>query len=221
MYSRCVGIVLLLGLWTGILALPTRSELIEYARKNLLVQGTIDKIFFVPTPPNNPIAKLILLGLIHHEKKAIHLLQYRLTEPDVVEALIAALKRGVQVEIIIDHGSLYEKKGAIDQLKKAGAAVTVYQKSYSLMHIKMFLFSCSLARSIVWCGSANTTQNGYMRNQEFITVRDSTLLFEKCLHYFAHLKKSLYRDLIIKTILSLKKSEILTNNCMQEGNVLF
>lgn len=129
----------------------------------------IEGIFFVPDDP----VKKILIGLIHFETRTIRAAVYQLTDPDIVNALIAARNRGVSIEIITDKSCLESKYEKITQLKKHGVKVFVYKKHFSIMHNKIWHFSMNMFnRPLVMMGSANTTQGGLTRNEENVLVID-------------------------------------------------
>lgn len=145
-------------------------ECIKMAQERLVVSGRVQGVLFVPDDP----VKKVLLGLIHSEKKCIKAAVYQLTDPDLVNALLDAHRRGVKIEIITDKSCLQSRYEGISKLKKQKIAVYVYGEIFfSIMHNKFWIFGKNLCnRSIVWSGSANATKSGTTRNEENIFVDD-------------------------------------------------
>lgn len=174
---------------------------IDYAKKNLLVsQGSnrIFKTFFCPD--KEPNAKEILLGLIENEERAIFLAQYVITADDILDALIRAKKRGVIVSVITDKASLEQKKEKISRLKRAKIEVNIYNKHYSIMHHKFFIFIRNLCeKPVVWVGSANCTFSAFSRNKESIVVFNEKTGVQSFYNHFLNLRKELLSKKTIKT----------------------
>lgn len=145
-------------------------ECIQYARERLLHPGNrIEGVFFVPDDP----VKKILIGLIYNEKSLIKAALYQLTDNEIVNALIDARKRGVMVEVITDKSCLLSKHEKISTLKRHGIAVYVYNKAYSIMHNKIWVFGRNFYnRPLLLSGSANATMTGTTRNEENVIVTD-------------------------------------------------
>ncbi len=162
-------------------------ECMNYAKAQLIKPlNKIEGVFFVPDDP----LKQVLIGLIHHEKRAIRAAVYQLTDPDIVDALVSARRRGVSIEIITDKSCLESKYEKITQLKKHGIKVYVYRKSFSIMHNKVWHFSMNLYnKALVMFGSANTTQGGLTRNEENMVVTDRVTIVRSYKEKFDRLKE--------------------------------
>jgi phosphatidylserine/phosphatidylglycerophosphate/cardiolipin synthase-like enzyme len=146
-------------------------DCMNYAKERLVKSGNrVEGVFFVPDDP----VKKILLGLIYHEKKCIKAAVYQLTDPELLKALIDAHKRGVKVEVITDKSCLNSKYEKITKLKKHGIKVWVYEKHYSIMHNKFWVFGKNGLgnKPLLLNGSANPTKHGTTMNEENVQVID-------------------------------------------------
>lgn len=153
---------------------------------NMLIFNTVvHRVLFVPKDE----VKDVLLGLIASEKESIIGAHYRVSDTDVIAALIDAVRRKVHVELIIDKGCLTEKHQRIDHLKKNGIIIHVHKTNY-LMHNKFFLFQRNLYnKTIIWSGSANMSGVGLKKNCENVVVWENQLDFTMYKQYFELLKK--------------------------------
>jgi mitochondrial cardiolipin hydrolase len=184
--------VFLLSSYLFLAATQTNYEVLECikcAQERLVVSGRIQGVLFVPDDP----VKKILLGLIHAEKKSIKAAVYQLTDPDLVDALIDAHKRGVNIEVITDKSCLMSKYEGITKLKRQKIPVYVYgEKFYSIMHNKFWVFGKNLYnKALVWSGSANATKYGTTRNEENVFVDDRSTVVMMYSQKFDRLKKKI------------------------------
>jgi len=69
------------------------------------------------------------------------MIMYRLTTQDIIDHLIAAQKRGVDVQIILDNNGVSTEKptGAFHQLTAAGIKVMKSSPQFSISHVKAFI----------------------------------------------------------------------------------
>ncbi|MGE0009419.1 MAG: phospholipase D-like domain-containing protein [Candidatus Babeliales bacterium] len=119
--------------------------------------------------------KALLMALIHNERNQILAALYNFTEPDVASAIIAAFKRGVDVQVITDVEGLRGKYERISVLYEYGIPVHLYAHYRSLMHNKYFVFADTLGtNSVVWSGSANITKVGLTGNEENVIVTNNS-----------------------------------------------
>lgn len=146
------------------------SDYITYAQETLQPEhGAIHKVLFVP----HDNVKSTLLGLIYNEQKNIHVSMFRLTDKEVVQALLNAHERGIVIKIIVDGGCFFDKNEKITTLKSHGISVRVYNKPYSYMHNKIWIFGKNFnKKSLLWTGSANATYSGLSRNEENVCITD-------------------------------------------------
>ena len=187
---KCVGssrIILLISAAIALISVPAAgmSSHSLFAHQMLLDRATIHRVLFVP----NDDVKQVLLGLIEAEKESVVASLYRLSDKDIIQALIDAHRRGVHVEVVVDHGCMLEKTQKISLLKKSGIPVHVHKTNY-LMHNKFFLFSKNMYnKSIIWSGSVNCTAIGMKKNCENVIVWEHPNDFYLYRQQFERLKR--------------------------------
>ena len=122
-----------------------------------------------------------LIELIHKEKQSIHACVYTFTHRDVIQALIAAKKRGVNVEVIVDRFSI-KPTSPLYKLAEASIPVLVWDpdrvrrmKAHRpLMHNKF----CIFGNQTLWTGSYNFTYEASRMHQENAIVFRNEVLAE-------------------------------------------
>ena len=184
--NRCIALLLMLFSLQG---KPSYSpaDYIQWS-KQALSNRHIYQAFFCPQDK----IKQILLGLIYAEKQCIYACLYQITDTDIVDALIAARKKGVKIEIITDKSCLNSPYNKIQKLRRNGIPVHVYCKGAGIMHNKFFLFGRTIYnKRLLWTGSANATAAGTTRNQENVIVLEQLKLFTQYHTYFKELKKKI------------------------------
>src|SRR5437762_12486745 len=111
--------------------------------KRLAAHGTVRGVFFSlgTTPSHDPqldCAKAII-DLFNAARKTAHVAIFTLTERRIVDAMIAARKRGVTVAVVTDAEQSQSPENAvqkqmIEKLRQAGVAVQVAVKQAALLH---------------------------------------------------------------------------------------
>ena len=114
-----------------------------------------------------------LIEHINNAQHTIHIAAFEFDLEPVTDALIAAQKRGVEVQWVTDdeHGieaDEDEEHNLFPKLEKAGIKVRDDDRS-ALMHDKFWIFD----DQTVWTGSTNITSNGNFRNNNNVLVIDS------------------------------------------------
>lgn len=146
--------------------------------------GKVKGVFFSlgTTPSEDPAlncAKAIC-DLLDSTKKTALIAIYSLTNTEIVNALIRAKERGVDVRIVCD---LTQSKGAsmkkaLKSLEEAGILVKIARKQKFCMHNKVGIFDSR----IVATGSYNWTFSGSEKNDENLVILEGVKLagqFEK------------------------------------------
>lgn len=92
---------------------------------------------FVATPDNGHTA---LVASLNNARSSIWMQIYHLTDPEIIQALIAAKAKGVDVQIIMDAKSLQSPAYAsvMEQLTKGNVPVTKSSAAFSITHSKSF-----------------------------------------------------------------------------------
>lgn len=108
-----------------------------------------------------------LIKEIDGAKTTLNIAIYYITRPQIVDAILAAYHRGVNVRIITDressHGEAEEK--ALAAIKMAGIPVKVNSHD-GLMHLKMTVIDSAVAVG----GSYNYTNAATVKNDEMLIV---------------------------------------------------
>lgn len=109
-----------------------------------------------------------LIDALNGAINSIDCLIFTFTHPKLLEALVAAKRRGVMVEVTIDKKSAKgASKEVISRLKSHG--VTVYINNHQgLMHHKM----CLIDKEIFFFGSANWTKSAFEKNRDYLVRID-------------------------------------------------
>ena len=157
---------------------------------DMVCLGVFPQVLF---SPHDEVCKT-LVHLIDNEKKSIKIAAYAVTEPTVANALGAAAKRGVTIELVLDRSCLDMPSNKVKTLRKAGASVAIFdgktREDGALMHNKFYLFEENLKnKKLLWTGSANTTKSGYTRNHENVMIMEDQKLFGRYDKEFKKLMK--------------------------------
>ena len=147
--------------------------------ERLAAHGTVRGVFFSlgTTPSHDPqldCAKAII-DLFNAARKTAHVAIFTLTERRIVDAMIAARKRGVTVAVVTDAEQSQSpenpvQKQLIEKLRQAGVAVHVAVKQTALMHNKVGIFD----GKTVCTGSFNWTRAAEKRYDENLLIVDGT-----------------------------------------------
>ncbi len=118
-----------------------------------------------------PGAKLTeLLAAIKGAKTSIHLTIYILTSSEVIDALIAQKKAGIEVQVILNKtfpdGSNQTK--TFDRLKKGGIEVVWATASLTFTHSKCLIID----KQEAWIMTMNLTETSPFDNREYLAVVD-------------------------------------------------
>jgi phosphatidylserine/phosphatidylglycerophosphate/cardiolipin synthase-like enzyme len=116
--------------------------------------------------PDDPAAAKRMIDLIRTAKKTIKVAMFTFTRMDFTQELIAAAKRGVKVEAVVDR---YMAKGAnakvVQLLDQAGIPVKL-NTGQGLLHHKF----AYIDGTILVNGSANWTQQAFKLNDDYFYV---------------------------------------------------
>lgn len=152
--------VLLCGL---LAALPASAK--EAAAPAMAAQGTVQAAF----APWDNIEGLIV-GRLAEARKQVLVQAYLLTNRPIVDALVAARKRGVDVRVLMDNGQLDKNSTErLRQLRDAGVPVWL-ETRYRNAHNKVIVIDAALPVATVITGSFNFTWSAQHKNAENILV---------------------------------------------------
>ena len=119
--------------------------------------------------PGDNIAAMIV-ERIREARSSVRMQAYLFTDRRIANALAAALKRGVRVEIVAD-GAQQENGGSpyLPALRRAGAGIFLAQ-SAGAAHNKVLIIDADRPGAVVITGSYNYTRAANARNAENIVV---------------------------------------------------
>lgn len=156
---------------TPIAAIPESAALAERPSANSWWE-----VYFTDPLRINSLSQIIespaarLIAYIDAARSTIDIASFEFNLNPVVDALVRARKRGVQIRWITDNEHGLDADGESDrgqfkQLKKVGVEV-IADTRRALMHDKFWIFD----REMVWTGSTNVTINDYFRNNNNVIV---------------------------------------------------
>lgn len=118
----------------------------------------------------------LVLRTIRSARSAVHLQAYIFTSRKVADALIAARKRGVKVEVLADRETTLKGRNRIADLAEAGIAVWL-EFRYAAAHNKVVIVDPLTPDGAVLTGSYNFTYSAHAKNAEnVLVVRGNTAL---------------------------------------------
>ncbi|OGM18116.1 hypothetical protein A2V61_02685 [Candidatus Woesebacteria bacterium RBG_19FT_COMBO_47_8] len=120
-----------------------------------------------PLEANHQGIESSLLALIGGARTSVHGAFFELDLPELVEALLVANSRGVEVELVYDDDQMTDpdREGLLSRLRAAGIPMVPDERS-AFMHNKFFVID----GAIVWTGSFNFTENASHKNNENAVV---------------------------------------------------
>jgi phosphatidylserine/phosphatidylglycerophosphate/cardiolipin synthase-like enzyme len=112
----------------------------------------------------------LILRAIGSAQSSVRLAAYSFTDPDIVRALVAAKRRGVDVQLVVDEKhNLTEERGnarsALNTLVTAGAIVRTNGR-YAILHDKFIVVDGRHVQT----GSYNYSRSAADRNSENVLV---------------------------------------------------
>lgn len=143
-----------------------------WARTLLPASGSIEVVF---SPWDD--AEGAIIGTLQQARQAIHVQAYLFTSQPLAQALIAAHRRGVRVEVLADQKMLLQVgKSQIPRLAEAGIPVWL-ETRHAIAHNKLMLIDPLEAHPAVVTGSYNFTYSAQARNAEnLLILRDNPAL---------------------------------------------
>lgn len=130
------------------------------ASKLFAAPVAIDGVCNVYFSPRGGVAAS-LVQFIGSAKGSVRVLAYNLTSGPVSNALIAAHKRGIDVQIVVDRSVPYSRKSALPELLAAGVP-TYIDRKHKIAHNKTIVIDGEWFET----GSFNFTDNAELYNGE-------------------------------------------------------
>jgi phosphatidylserine/phosphatidylglycerophosphate/cardiolipin synthase-like enzyme len=120
------------------------------------------EVCFVPSTTNCTDVAVKKIGAA---KTSIYVQAYSFTSKPIENALVAAAKRGVKVEVILDRSNVGYKYSGLTVMAAAGIP-TVIDSTHAIAHNKVIIID----ESVVIGGSFNYTNAAQHANAENMTV---------------------------------------------------
>ena len=123
-----------------------------------------------------------LVKLIHSAQNTVQLAAYGFTSRPIAQALVEAYKRGVTVQVLLDHDRTVKERAA-DRMKIAaqlltqGVAVRTWQTTAQIdgiMHHKFVVIDAASKSAVLMTGSYNFTFSARSRNAENVVIWRNT-----------------------------------------------
>ena len=112
--------------------------------------------------PDDKGALQRLLDVIQNAKSSIHVAMFTFTNKNLIQALVDAHRRGVQVDVVIDNESARKTSfKAFQRLKREGIPTAISNRN-GLLHHKLMVVD----DLIVATGSANWTEAAFTKNDD-------------------------------------------------------
>lgn len=122
------------------------------------------------TPPSK--CGDFIVDQIKQAKQSIYIQAYGFTSKKIIDALIEAKNRGVEIEIILDRSNFHKKKKNVIKLLESNQIKIYQDKVAGIAHNKVMIID----NIIVITGSFNFTDNADKRNAEnVIVLHDSSI----------------------------------------------
>jgi len=129
-----------------------------------MVAGQDLEIWLLPDPRGHALYSI--RQMIRNAHKNIKVAMFTFCHPSLVQELLTAHQRGVQVSVIVDYQSgMGASSKAIEELKKEGIPV-FFNKGNKLMHHK---FMCVDDKDLL-LGSANWTKAAFYKNRDLFAI---------------------------------------------------
>ncbi|MFC1854357.1 phospholipase D-like domain-containing protein [Candidatus Dependentiae bacterium] len=125
--------------------------------------------------PNDNIAHK-LIWYIDHARHRIWAAVYNFTDIDIAEALVRALNRGVDVQVITDQLCLKKRSGQAQNLSDAKILTFIFNSDDAIKKRHIFPYQplmhnkFAVIDGIVWQGSYNWTFSADKANRESVVV---------------------------------------------------
>ena len=162
------------ALLTGaaLLAVSAVTTQVANASQRFPAQGEIEVAF----APRDDTEK-VLIELIRSARKSLKVHAYVFTSRQIADAMVAAHRRGVKVEVLADAKMNRREKGNAIPRLLAGGVPVAFETRYNAAHNKVLVVDAEGPKCAVLTGSYNFTWSADNRNAEnILIVRDHCAL---------------------------------------------
>ena len=123
-----------------------------------------------------------IVQAIWQAKVSVLVQAYAFTSTPIAEALVAAYRRGVQVEVILDKSQVNDRRSAASILVRGGVPVEI-DGAHAIAHNKVMVIDSQT----VLTGSFNFTTSAEDRNAEnLLAIQDRNLAIQYAENWRAH-----------------------------------
>lgn len=145
----------------------------------------LQNLAFYKTPEDKHIP---ILNLINQARTSIDLTIFNLTDNEIVTALVAAKKRGVDVRVLVERKMAQRATGAkiVDRMRSGGVAVFLSSPQFSITHMKAVVVD----KKIAFVSTMNFIRNFQLMRDYGVTTTDSAVISEMNLVFEADIKNS-------------------------------
>lgn len=155
----------LLGWMAGLALVAVPALPGVQASERFAGKGEIELAF----APHDDTEKVVI-SLIRSARKTLEVHAYAFTSRGIADAMAAAQRRGVRVEVLADAQMNRREKGnAISRLLAAGVPVA-FETRYNAAHNKVLIVDAEGPRCAVLTGSYNFTWSAHNRNAENLLI---------------------------------------------------
>jgi cardiolipin synthase len=110
-----------------------------------------------------------VVSAINAATKSVHMTMYMLSNTDVISALVARHKAGVDVKVLLDSSTTTGNGTVYNQLKSAGIGVAWSSTTFTFTHEKCVVIDGKTA----WIMTMNLTQSSPTSNREYLAIDTS------------------------------------------------
>lgn len=168
--GAAAGRALLTG--AALLAVSALTTQVANASQRFPAQGEIEVAF----APRDDTEK-VLIELIRSARKSLKVHAYVFTSRQIADAMVAAHRRGVKVEVLADAKMNRREKGNAIPRLLAGGVPVAFETRYNAAHNKVLVVDAEGPKCAVLTGSYNFTWSADNRNAEnLLIVRDHCAL---------------------------------------------
>jgi len=122
------------------------------------------QLWMLPYQGEAPLENLVdLCNKAHH---SLSLAIFTLTHPRLIEAMIQAHQRGIQVKVFLDHTSAHGASSAAVKALTQARVPLYFSEGLQLLHHKMLFVD----DKVFVLGSANWTKSAFKKNHDFYLV---------------------------------------------------
>ena len=159
-----------------------KKEKIDLSRTYNIGNSKISAYF----SPADKIIETELIPIVKNAKKYIYVPVFVITHKNLINELIQAKKRGVDVKIILDATGAANKYSPINMIRSSGIPLKVENRA-GKMHMKTMIVDDRL--TII--GSMNFSKSGERYNDENLIIIENPTLAVKFKNHFLYLWKSI------------------------------